>query len=148
MSDDNDTSNGNDGPGEKKFSQDDLDRIISERLERDRKKYTDRISALEATIGKGDENHDQDKVLQDRITKLEGILGKISTGRLSDLPAPIKALVDKLDVADRLEWLETNAEEVQQALRKPIPAVPDGSAKMATLDELAAKKSQNMDYSL
>jgi hypothetical protein len=148
MSDDNDTSNGNDGPGEKKFSQDDLDRIISERLERDRKKYTDRISALEATIGKGDENHDQDKVLQDRITKLEGILGKISTGRLSDLPAPIKALVDKMDVADRLEWLETNAAEVQQALRKPIPAVPDGSAKMATLDELAAKKSQNMDYSL
>src|SRR4030042_1455865 len=106
MSDDNDTSNGNDGPGEKKFSQDDLDRIISERLERDRKKYTDRISALEATIGKGDENHDQDKVLQDRITKLEGILGKISTGRLSDLPAPIKALVDKLDIAERLEWLE------------------------------------------
>jgi len=123
----------------KTFTQDQVDKIVQERLARDRSKRSQEV--------------DDVTKLQDRIDALEVVLAKVVTGRIEKLPKAVKSLVDKLDVADRLAWIEENAAEFAidadtSADKKKIPPIPDGTAPVKDVEELKKQKLTQVDYSL
>lgn len=128
----------------KTFSQDDVDRIVSERLRREREKQereqeeARRKAREEALKEQGKykeiaEQHAQtisDK--DERIRALEGQLEEASSykeryealeeryarmieDRLSVVPEPFRPLLEQMSVTERADWLEKNAEKLGAA---------------------------------
>ena len=123
----------------KTFTQDQVDKIVQERLARDRSKRSQEM--------------DDATKLQDRIDSLEAVLTKIVTGKIEKLPKAVKSLVDKLDIADRLNWIEENAAEFAvdadtSVDKKKVPPVPDGTPPAKDVEELKKQKLTQVDYSL
>jgi exonuclease VII large subunit len=124
----------------KTFTQEQLEAVLKERLEREKTSSGHAQKQLQDTI-KGLEESNQK--YHERITKS---LEK----QLEALPESVRALVQKLDPLDQLEWLETNSAEFTQNVsqQKSVKPVPDGVTPETNLDDVIKRKAQTGDYSL
>lgn len=125
------------GAGEKTFTQADLDRLVSDRLERERKKYADydALKAAKAELDKLKEGQmsELDKAKQGlgaaqaKVTELEA---KIKAMELSALKARLAAAAGlPSELADRVRGEDEEAIKADiEALKKIIPAKSAGGA--------------------
>lgn len=152
---------------DKKFSQADLDNIVKERLERQRR-------ALEAQQREAQQALEQQKLedqkefeklakqraeeinsLKPRATLAEGYEKRVSqlmSEAAKALPANIQMLLNKLSLPDQLDWLTENLDSVR------TPPITTGSTDInawsrttnpsptLTDDEYRAKKKREMNY--
>ena len=129
------------------FTQADLDRILADRLSRQEKKLRRELEeatdkAKEKELADAAEWQTLAEKRQAQISKLEAKLGELEkqaetaekygaalstyVEKLSaNVPPEITALLDKMDAADRLAWLTSNAEKFAKAAEQP----EDGAAK-------------------
>lgn len=152
--------NGGDGQGEKpdaKFSQDDVDRIVSERIQRERDKaerdaQEAQRKAEEDALQKRQEFEQLANQRGDRITALESEL-KTTTAKLeesqsrvqeletliaNDVKAQIDTLelkpstaqlLERLSVTERREWLNEHREEYAKAAPKGARPSPEDKGR-------------------
>ncbi|ERL23953.1 capsid assembly scaffolding protein Gp46 family protein [Jonquetella sp. BV3C21] len=123
--------------GEKTFTQADVDRVVADRLERERKKYADydALKAAKAELDKLKEGqmseHDKAKqglgAAQAKVTELEA---KIKAMELSALKARLAAAAGlPSELADRVRGEDEEAIKADiEALKKIIPAKSAGGA--------------------
>ena len=158
-----DAKNG-DGDGDKKFTQADIDRIVTERLERASKKAEKdaeklKSEAEEKALAEQKKFETLAEKRQTRITELEGeaatlkaegektkryeaALTKYRDAEAVSVPDHLKPLLEKLDVVEQIEWLAANKATLiaQPDPKKPIPPTPP-PANGKELDEAAKKKA-------
>ncbi len=129
----------------KQFNQADVDRIVQERLERaQRKAQTEaekaRKEAEEKTLHEQGEFKTLAEQRASKITELESLVEsgkahitaierykKVLEARLEvdkkNLPESVQTLLNKLDVADQMEWIAANAEALKPNTDKqPAPS--------------------------
>lgn len=149
---------------EKVFTQADVDRIIKERLERE--KTAREKSAAKAReeaeaegLKKSEEWQTLAKKLEARVGELEpmgeqvtrykGALEKYLEAEKKDLPKHVLVLLEKLDPADQMEYLTANREELGKG-GKPegVPASPQARSRSISEEEQeAARRGQANLYS-
>lgn len=135
-------------PEEKQFTQADIERIIAERLDRERKKAEEKAAKAQAEAeAKALAEQNQFKELAEkhaqRIAQLEAIepkaqryeaaLVKLLEAQRKSIPDHVITLLDKLDPADQLEWIAGNQSKLAQP--SGAPATPKASASNATPEE-------------
>lgn len=140
-----DKNHGGNPGGDAKFTQADIDRIVADRLARERKQQeAEAKKAAEAAEAKAlAENQKWQELAQKHegtIQTLEGQLADLETTKQTldkykgaleahlktqreGLPAHILALLDKLDVVDQLEYIAANAGELKKKTK--VPGTPD-----------------------
>ena len=148
---------------EKKFTQSDIDRILKERLERE-KTTRDKLAAkareeaeaealkkneewqtlakqLEARVG-------ELEPLGERVTKLSGALEKYLAAEKKDLPKYVLDLLGKLDPVDQIEYLAANRDELgKQRGPEGVPPSPTPRDRTLSEDEReAARRGQSQLY--
>jgi hypothetical protein len=153
---------GEPGQGDKQFTQADLDRIVTERLDRERKareKEAEKVKTIAEQKALEDEKKWQElaekqktqiadfeksagelTTLKDTHAKYEKALKAYLETQRKGLPDHIVKLLDKLDPVEQLEYIAANAE----ALNKPksnIPPTPD-SKDPKDLDEAQKAEAQ------
>ena len=149
---------------EKTFTQADVDKIVSERLEREKRKATDaankakeeaeqkalaeqgewktlaekyqgEIQSLTATL-------ESQKAHEKTIERLTSVLkSRLETDR-KGLPEPILKLLDRLDVADQMEWLASNPDMLKSAKDQTVGTPPrsQGSKGQPTSIQLPERR--------
>lgn len=135
------TSGAKDGPpaDDKRFTQAELDAIVRDRLDRERKKADEqaRKAAEDAEAKKLAEQQEWQKLAsqhEGRVKELEpraqqadryeaALKAHLATQRTA-LPAHITALLDKLDVAEQLEWIAANQDALTPPATPATPGVP------------------------
>lgn len=155
-------------PGKVEFSaeqQQEVERIVRERLarEKDKNKKTEEKARQDAeaeVLKKSEEWKQLASTYEERLAALSGMeeqleaeksraakYEKILLGYLADMmkdiPPHIKALIEKLDVVEQMEYLQKNVEQLKPTGegKKPVPPSPkpDGSPQQDNGD--AAKQS-------
>jgi hypothetical protein len=142
-----------DDPPAGKFTQEDVDRIVSERLDRERRK-TERESEEAQRKAREDALKEQGKYKEiaeqhastieehkkriseleakeaeaggwkTKYEELEGRYGKLIEDRLSVVPEPYRPLLEQMSVTERADWIEKNAEKLGSVERKPNGSRP------------------------
>ena len=147
-----DPAQANGGKQEKTFTQAEVDAIISDRLDRERRKQeADAKKAQEAAEAKRMEEQQEfqklaetrqakiaelEKQLADlqptkeRVIQLEGVLKTYLDKEREGLPDAIKGLLDSLDVVKQLEWLAANKKTIKGASAIPATPAAKGDGKM------------------
>lgn len=157
------------GGEEKRFSQADLDRLIKERLDRERdkaektaakareeseaaslaeqqkwqelaEKHGKKATTLEESLAAEARARAE---LEEKATRYQGALDTFLKVQKEGLPAHILGLLDKLDPVEQLNWIAENRE----ALGKPaaaggIPATPAAAAPASSSTPADASKRQ------
>lgn len=133
-------------PEEKKFSQADVERIIKERLERERKKAEqDRQKAEEDArakalkeqgefkqlaeeqalrLAKLEEQVKEVEALQEQVKRYSESLQKQLEEQKKSLPDAILALLEKQDPLEQLDWLAKHRESLTKSSASGIPPTP------------------------
>jgi colicin import membrane protein len=154
-----------DKEAEKKFSQEELDRHIAERLEREQKKRAKdaekaaeeaRLKALEESKDVTKLAEERGRLLAEREKELAELRTKAEQGEraaaalrkqldaaMVDVPEHIKALLATKPEADQLEWLAENkaklapAAQPEKDVKKRIPGTPqpDDGKKLSDAEE-------------
>ncbi len=121
---------------DKLFTQEQLDKIISSRLERERLSKSQDLAEVKASQDTLAENLED---ANNTVSKYQKILSGMVEKQLKSLAPAVKELVMKLDPADQLTWLETNADNLSKFTKKsvdPIPPLePIGDVDMDKLKE-------------
>jgi hypothetical protein len=136
-----------------------LEEKLKERLDRERKKTEDatKKAADAATADAAKQNGEWQKLaeqrekelgestkklqeletVQEKATRYEGSLKKFLETQRAGLPEAITKLLDRLDVADQLEWLAANKDALAKKTPDGVPPTPpaDGSADAKKLEE-------------
>ena len=135
---------------EAKFTQADIERIIAERLDRERKKAEEKAAKAQAEAeAKALEEQKQYKELAEkhaaRIAQLEAIepkaqrheaaLVKLLEAQRKSIPEHVITLLDKLDVADQLEWIAGNQSKLIQPSGAPATPKAGAGASVADMEE-------------
>ena len=108
--------------GERLFTQAELDKVISNRLERERVAKSNDVNLVKDKVKTVSQELD---LAQERIEKYETIIKGLVTSQMKDLPKSIRELVEKLDPADQINWLESNAAELAKPkAAKTVTALP------------------------
>lgn len=123
--------------GSKSFSQEQLDQIVRDRLERQRVQLNKEMDALRSGVGDAEETR---KLLDAYRKQVAGMLDERKKG----MSAPVLQLLEKLDPLEQLNWLAANPTETT----KPIPATPKPEHKAPGLDEAIAAKRAQGNYSI
>lgn len=125
--------------GEKLFTQEELDRIVTSRLERERAKADEATrKAKEAAEAKAlEEQQEYQKLAEQRAGKIaelepqaesakryQDALTKLLATEKTGVPEHVLALLDKLDPVEQLEWIAANREKL-----KPVESVPETEQK-------------------
>lgn len=141
------------------FTQSDVDRIVNERLDRERKKaetatqkareeaeskaLADQAKFQELADKRGKQVTDLETANATLTTQLETVtakadrhekaLGKLLAEQLKAVPEHLHSLLSKLDAVEQLEWIATNAATLKTATNgvpaTPKPTVADGFDK-------------------
>lgn len=139
---------GNGGTGDdKRFTQAELDAIVKDRLDRERK-ASETKAQREREAAEADALKEQSKFkeladqrekqladlepFKDKAERYEAALKTHLDAERKSLPAHITALLDKLDVAEQLEWIASNREAIAKQ------AGNDGKASRGTATDLKA----------
>ncbi|PKN85438.1 MAG: hypothetical protein CVU46_11035 [Chloroflexi bacterium HGW-Chloroflexi-8] len=144
-----------------------VDELLKDRLERESKKSEEakKKAAADAAADAAKQNGEWEKVAKQREIELGDILKKVESfdsvqeqlKRYQDaltknletqrtgLPDPIIKLLDKLDVAEQLEWLAVNKEAVLKKSPDGVPPTPpaNGSGTEQGLKEAKDKFSRD-----
>lgn len=164
------TGNENGGTQEPTFTQADVDKIVQERLARERQKAEERErKAREEAEAKALAENDQYKELSEKQAKqlldaeteladakaqldaatqekeryqqaLEGYVAKQREG----VPDHIGALLDNLDPVAQLEWLTVNSTNLGQA--NGVPATPKAKGGLSDAQKEEAQTASNRYY--
>lgn len=136
--------------GDARFTQADVERIVAERLERAQRKADEKAAkAREDAEAKALADQQEFKTLAEKrgakLAELEGATAQQAAalealqadkGRLekalrtqvdalrANVPPHVATLLDKLDVAEQLEWLAANGDKLGGAQAAPKPGVP------------------------
>ena len=133
------TSTDSVNPG-KTFSQKELEAAVHSRVERERTGH----KAKETTWTSEKVRLETDLATSNTLLeKYQGLISQTISKQLAALPEAIKALVQKMDPLEQIEWLETNG---QSFSKQGVPPVPDGSKLVATPEEILAKKRASGIY--
>lgn len=140
-----------------------VDELLENRLERERKKSEEakKKAAADAAAEAAKQNGEWEKVAKQREIELGDVLKKIESfdsvqeqlkkyqdaltknleTQRTGLPEPIIKLLDKLDVAEQLEWLAVNKEAVLKKSPDGVPPTPppNGSGTEQELKEAKEK---------
>lgn len=81
-----------------------------------------------------------------RAGRYEQALGKQVEALRKDLPKHLLPLLDKLDVAEQLEWLAANREQVALAKTTGVPATPRAQGGTDAAREAEARQSSARFY--
>lgn len=158
------------GDGEKRFSQAELDRIIGERLERERERAKaeaaeEQRKAEEAARKKALKEQEDFQALSEsqaaeiaekdgritaleaseaRVTELESRLEKIVEARLEKVEEGYKTLLKNMTVEERADWIEANPKLVANSAAGGSPATPEpaGSPNRDKETDKAAEANQ------
>lgn len=164
----NKNDGGKGGEGDKQFSQADIDRIVADRLERERKKSEAAAQKLkdeseaaalaeqqkwqelaqkhEKTIADLTAKLAESEALKETFGNYETVVKKYLETERAGLPEHIVALLDKLDPVAQLEYISTNKDSLKPN-RKPLPETPDPDDKGLTEAQKAdAKKQTDLAY--
>lgn len=154
---------------EPKFTQADIDRIVTERLERERKKSDDKAQkAKEEAEAKALEEQQKFQELAEKrgtkVTELETSVTDLTTkletatakaerfeaalnGLLEKqrkaVPEHLVALLDKLDPVEQLEWLASNTDKLTVG---GVPGTPKGQNGMTDAQKQEASKDAQRFY--
>ena len=103
---------------EKTFTQNEVNKIVQERLQRSKKDYEDQIKSIRSLA------EDKDKMIEGYEGKLNQLIDK----QLGDIPEAVKDLCAKLSVSDKVDWLEKHAEDnpLKGFEKRNIPNTPTG----------------------
>ncbi len=165
------TASAQDVPGEpRSFSQADVDRIVKERLEREktaREKATQkareeaeaqslkknqewqslaekneaRVSQLAARLG-------ELEPLSEQVTRYKSALEGSLAAEKKDLPRHVLVLLEKLDPIEQIEYLSANREEFGRSRLAEIPASPSPKERaLSEAEQDAARRGQAALYS-
>lgn len=158
--------------GDKKFSQAELDRIIGERLERERERAKaeaaeEQRKATEAARRKALKEQEDFKSLSEsqaaelaqkderiaaleaseaRVTALETRLEKINEARLGNVDEGYRSLLKNMTVEERADWVEANPKLVANATPGGSPPSPEpaGAPNRDKEADKAAEQNQRM----
>jgi len=108
-------------PGEKTFSQADIDKIIKARLDDEKRKAEQKRAAEAGEWQKLAQQHEADltsvkgefETLKGRVESYEQAVQAMYAARIKALPAAAKRAVESMPISDpldRLAWLEANAD--------------------------------------
>lgn len=157
---------GDDKPPEpdKKFSQAEVDNIIKDRLKREKEKAEKDAQKVreeaeaEALKKQGDfqklaEKHEARvkeleaeqvtlKAKSEQADKYKAALEKFAESETKALPDHLKALLEKMDVADRLEYIAANREALtgKKEPAKPVPPTPPANGESSEADKQQARE--------
>jgi predicted ATP-dependent endonuclease of OLD family len=156
---------------EKTFTQVDVDRIVKERLEREKSarekatlkaKEEAEAEALkknqewQALAEKNDARASELAVrigelepLGEQVTRYKGALEKYLAAEKKDLPKHVLVLLEKLDPIEQIEYLSANREELGKSGKGPegVPASPNPKQRTLSEDEQeAARRGQASLY--
>jgi hypothetical protein len=156
--------------GEKAFTQADVDRIVKDRLEREKtarekaaakaKEEAEAKSLVENQAWQQvAQNHekranellvklDELEPLGEQVERYKGALEKYLVTEKKDLPKHVLVLLEKLDPIEQIEYLASNREELGKSTRSAgIPASPESKARSLSEEDLeAARRGQGMLY--
>lgn len=144
--------------------QTEVNRIIQERIERDRKarekesqkaaddaeaqrlaeqnQFKELAEKRETKIKELEVQISELEPLKETVTKYEAALQKFLDAEKKDLPAHILTLLEKLDVVDQLEYIATNRESLKAKSKDGPPPTPkDGDAKTLSEKEKETAKA-------
>lgn len=165
-----DENGGDDNKPEPKFTQADIDRIVTERLERERKKSeANAQKAKEQAEAKALEEQQKFQELAEKrgtkVAELESTVGTLTAdleaateeakrykaalnGLLEKqrkaVPEHLVALLDKLDPVEQLEWLSNNTDKLIS--NNGVPATPKGQNGMTEAQKQEASKDAQRFY--
>jgi hypothetical protein len=153
---------------DKRFSQADLDNLIKDRLERQRRALeTQKQEERQAAETKAlEEGREYEKLAAQRAKEIDQLkpraglaasyeqgVSKLMLKATESLPSTIQTILNKLSLPDQLDWLSENLDSVK------APAVASGSTDMnawsrsspgatgaLTDEEFLAKKRREMNY--
>lgn len=154
---------GDEGNGGKRLvSQAELDRIVEDRLSRERAKAEklrekERREAEAATLAANSEFQTLAQKRQERVLELEAMVTDREalaekTARyeraltaqrdqlIAKVPTAIKALLEKMDIAEQIEWLAQNAAAVGGTPPPNLPNTPNGAKPNLTPAEMRQQK--------
>lgn len=144
-----------------------VDRMLKERLERAEVKATEKArKAAEAAEAEAAAKNGEWKALAEKravtlaaleaekgtlaeemaaqkttLARYEKALGAHVEAQSADVPDGVKALLNKLDPVERLEWLAANRETLVQQTRQGVPPTPGADVSMDETQREAARKS-------
>lgn len=142
-------------PQERRFSEADVNRIVQERLERERRRAseqaeTERRQAEEAALQQQGEFRRLAEERATRLAELEPLATRAEryetalTAHLAtlrqDIPAHLAALLDRLDPAEQLEYLTANREVLVSP--PPAPNLNAGGVKRSGPVDDAAREQE------
>ncbi len=144
------------------FTQVDVDRIVKERLERERGMREKaagkaRDDAQAEALKKNQEWQALAEKSAARVVELEPLgeqaaryrdaLEKSLAAEKKDLPRHVLVLLEKLDPVDQIEYLSANREELGKPLRTGVPASPEPAERTLSEDDAArARRGQAQIY--
>ena len=159
------TSTGNDPvKTEKTFTQADVDKIVSERLEREKRKATEQATKAkeeaeqkalaeqgewktlaekyQAELATATATIESQKAHEKTIERYKEVLQKRLDMDMRGLPDAIVALLKKQDVADQMEWLASNPDMLKSAKDQTVGTPPRvaGSKGQPTPIQLPERK--------
>jgi len=102
---------------DKGFTQAQVDKIVRERLQRQKKEH-DRLLA---------QMQEEMESKSSLLTTYEEQLNAMIQSQLGDVPEAMKELFDKLSITEKLEYLSKFGQELRGYERQPIPPTPKGS---------------------
>jgi len=165
------TENGAGGEPERKqeagksgiFTQDEVDRIVKERLEREKltrdkesskAKENAEAEALkknqewQALAEKSAARVMELEPLSEQVERYRNALEKSLAAEKKDLPRHVLVLLEKLDPVDQIEYLSENREGLGKPLRTGVPASPEPKErKISDEDNERARQAQTRLYS-
>jgi hypothetical protein len=161
-------------PSAQVFTQSDVDRIVRERLEREKqarekaaakakeeaeadamKKYQDwqaLAQANEKKAGELEARLGELEPLNDQVTRYKGALDKYLEAEKRDLPKHVLVLLEKLDPVEQIEYLSENREALgakpaSAGAAAGVPASPNPRQRtMSEEDKEAARRGQAALY--
>lgn len=151
----------NSGSGEKAYTKDELEAIVKDRLERERKSAErkaekDKASAQQQALESQQEWEklaNQRKAVLDTLQpraeladKYETALNTYVTKEREGLPASVVSLLDKMDYADQIEWIANNKAEFTQPVQDPTAQAHE-ARRPARLGVDATKAAELQGYS-
>ena len=163
-------NSGDKAKAEPTFTQADIDRILTERLERERKKSDDKArKAKEDAEAKALEEQSKfQELAQQRGTKVAELETSVTTmateletakataeryqkaltnilaEQLKRVPEHLTSLLAKLDPVEQLEWLTNNGEKLSSTAG--VPATPKPKGDMSAADKEKAQKDAERYY--
>ena len=131
---------------EKTFTQEELNRIVAERVDREKKKYADyedlkaQVTALEDKVKTDSSALEKYAEVEARRDALEGTLTKLFDSKIASIPEEFHELIpNDRPIETRLDWVSKAEEKglfvskVKSSLGKPSNPQPDTSEHLSSL---------------